>query len=101
GSRLDLVRGGGGRASARRRAGRRRVRGTAMSGGNGSLSWGDVPAYHGQPVIKEPVWTWEIPCYFYSGGVAGASAGLAYLSHRQGNEVLARRSWAISLAPVI
>jgi hypothetical protein len=51
-------------------------------------------------VIKEPVWTWEIPCYFYTGGLAGASAGLAFLSDVRGNAVLARRAWAAALAGV-
>jgi hypothetical protein len=55
-------------------------------------------SYHGQPVIKEPIWTWEIPCYFYTGGLAGASAGLAYLAEARGNDVLARRAWAAALA---
>jgi hypothetical protein len=60
----------------------------------------DARSYHGQPVIKEPVWTWEIPTYFFTGGMAGASAGLAYLSELRGNEVLARRAWAAALAGV-
>jgi hypothetical protein len=47
-------------------------------------------------VLKEPIWTWEIPCYFFTGGVAGASAGLAQLAALRGNEVLARRAWAVS-----
>jgi Polysulfide reductase len=58
---------------------------------------GVVRSYHGQPVIKEPVWTWEIPLYFFTGGLGGASAGLAYLSELRGNEVLARRAWAAAL----
>ena len=66
--------------------------------------WGDaateVHAYHGQPIVKEPTWSWEIPCYFYAGGMAGASAGLAYLSSLRGNEVLARRAWAAALAGI-
>jgi hypothetical protein len=53
--------------------------------------------YYGQPILKEPTWTWEIPCYFYTGGLAGASAGLAYLSGLRGNEVLARRAWATAM----
>jgi hypothetical protein len=53
----------------------------------------ETKSYHGQPVIKEPIWTWEIPMYFFTGGLAGASAGLAYLSEVRGNEVLARRAW--------
>jgi hypothetical protein len=55
-------------------------------------------SYHGQPVIKEPIWTWEIPFYFYTGGLAGASAGLACLAELRGNEVLAKRAWAAALA---
>ncbi len=26
--------------------------------------------YHGLPAIKTPVWTWEVPAYFYAGGAA-------------------------------
>jgi hypothetical protein len=57
---------------------------------------GGLRSYHGQPVLKEPVWTWEIPCYFYVGGLTGASSGLAYLSELRGNSVLARRAWAVA-----
>ncbi len=57
-------------------------------------------SYHGRPVIKEPTWTWEIPLYFYTGGLAGASAGLSWLCDVRGNEVLARRSWLIGLGAV-
>src|SRR5439155_8059218 len=35
-------------------------------------------SYYGRPVIKEPVWKPEIPFYFFTGGLAGASAGLAF-----------------------
>jgi hypothetical protein len=48
-------------------------------------------------VIKPPVWKPEIPFYFYTGGLAGASAGLAALSELRGNDVLARRAWAGAL----
>ena len=57
----------------------------------------EVRSYHGQPVLKQPVWTWEVPAYFYTGGVAGAGAGLAHLSELGGNPVLARRAWAVAL----
>ena len=33
-------------------------------------------SYYGQPVLKEPVWRWYVPAYFYVGGVAGAAAAL-------------------------
>jgi hypothetical protein len=63
-------------------------------------TWAGQPvrSYHGQPVLKEPVWTWEIPCYFFTGGLGGSSAALAQLAHLRGNEVLARRAWAAAAA---
>lgn len=30
--------------------------------------------YHGLPLLKPPVWTWEVPAYFFVGGAAGAAA---------------------------
>jgi Polysulfide reductase len=60
----------------------------------------EVRSYHGQPVLKEPVWTWEIPFYFFTGGLAGASAGLAYTAELRGNYILSRRAWACSLAGI-
>ncbi|MBV9196893.1 MAG: polysulfide reductase NrfD [Solirubrobacterales bacterium] len=60
----------------------------------------EARSYHGQPVIKQPVWTWEIPTYFFTGGLGGASAGLAYLAQWRGNDVLARRAWSGALAGV-
>jgi formate-dependent nitrite reductase membrane component NrfD len=65
-----------------------------------------VSDYYGRPVIKEPVWTPEIPLYFFTGGLAGASAGLAFMADTTGNEVLARRAWAaamggIAVSPVL
>ena len=35
------------------------------------------PGYYGQPVVRPPVWTWEIPIYFFVGGLAGMSALIA------------------------
>ena len=61
---------------------------------------GKPSSYYGQPVIKEPVWTPEIPIYFFTGGLAGASAGLAQLAELRGNDELARRAWAAALAGV-
>jgi formate-dependent nitrite reductase membrane component NrfD len=51
-----------------------------------------------RPVIKEPVWTWEIPCYFFTGGLGGASAVLAYGARLAGNDELERSAWAGALA---
>ncbi|HKV06822.1 MAG TPA: NrfD/PsrC family molybdoenzyme membrane anchor subunit, partial [Thermoanaerobaculia bacterium] len=42
-----------------------------------SSSWsGEEPTYYDRPVLKEPVWIWSIPLYFWVGGTAGAAAVL-------------------------
>jgi formate-dependent nitrite reductase membrane component NrfD len=61
---------------------------------------GQPRSYYGQAVIKEPIWKPEIPWYFFSGGLGGASAGLAYMAGLRGNEELARRAWATALAGI-
>jgi hypothetical protein len=60
----------------------------------------DARSYHGQPVLKQPTWTWEVPVYFFTGGMAGASAGLAYASGLRGNDVLARRAWTAAIGAI-
>jgi hypothetical protein len=50
----------------------------------------DFRSYYGRPILKEPVWTWEIPWYFFFGGMAGASAPLAFAARHTGNDRLAR-----------
>ncbi len=72
----------------------------ASSATEGPVGEDGFRSYHGQPVLKEPVWTWEIPLYFFTGGMAGASSGLAFLAGVRGNEVLARRAWAAALAGI-
>lgn len=34
------------------------------------------PTYYDRPVLKEPVWIWAVPAYFFAGGAAGAAATL-------------------------
>jgi polysulfide reductase-like protein len=57
-------------------------------------------SYYGRPILKAPVWTWEIPCYFFTGGMAGAAAPFALVSELRGDEALARRAWLVALAGV-
>ena len=52
----------------------------------------EMRSYYGRPVIKEPVWTWEIPTYFFTGGLAGASAVLSTAAKLSGNEQLSKRA---------
>jgi Polysulphide reductase, NrfD len=57
-------------------------------------------SYYGRPIIKEPVWTWEVPWYFFAGGLAGASASLGLGARLAGNQRLAASAWTISGAAV-
>jgi formate-dependent nitrite reductase membrane component NrfD len=41
-----------------------------------SHSFQEDPTYYERPVLKEPVWIWAVPLYFYVGGTAGAAAVL-------------------------
>ncbi len=63
----------------------------------GAAGDGAPASYHGRPVLKAPVWTWEVPAYFFAGGLAGASAGLAFAAGHAGHDVLARRTWPVAL----
>lgn len=43
------------------------------------------PGYHGEAVVRPPVWTWEIPVYFFVGGLGGMAptiACAALISHQ-------------------
>jgi hypothetical protein len=35
------------------------------------------PGYYGETVVRPPVWTWEIPIYFFVGALGGMSAVIA------------------------
>lgn len=43
--------------------------------------------YYGIPMLKEPQWTWEIPLYFFVGGVAGASAVIGAAARWSGKDL--------------
>lgn len=80
--------------------GRPELGATRVAGNSGRVGAGPEgasPSPYDRPVITQPVWTWEIPTYFYTGGLAGASAGLALLADLRGNEVVARRGWRVAL----
>jgi hypothetical protein len=57
-----------------------------------------MSSYYGRPVIKEPVWQPEIPWYFFTGGLGGASSVLSLVARVSGNELLAQRSIQIASA---
>ena len=44
----------------------------------------ETNSYYGLPIVKPPVWTWEIPLYFFAGGAAGASSVIALTAQMTG-----------------
>jgi formate-dependent nitrite reductase membrane component NrfD len=67
---------------------------------NGSITEAgtQMRSYYGRPILKEPVWTWEIPTYFFTGGLAGASAVLSTSAKLVGNEKLSKTALYIGAA---
>jgi hypothetical protein len=60
------------------------------------------PGYYGQPVVKPPVWTWEIPIYFFMGGLAGMSSVIASGAVMFHHVDLARAAmWIASIAGAV
>ena len=55
--------------------------------------------YYGRPALKAPVWTWEVPAYFFLGGASGAAALIgAVARHTGGDEALVRDARWIAAA---
>ena len=57
-------------------------------------------SYYGKPIVKEPVWKWFVPAYFFAGGAAGGTALLRLGARLTGNEVLARRASWVNVAAI-
>ena len=75
----------------------------ARPGGRGRVE--EIPeervrSYYDRPVLKEPVWTWEVPWYLFAGELAGASAALSFAARLAGNDRLARSALLIALGGV-
>jgi formate-dependent nitrite reductase membrane component NrfD len=58
----------------------------------------EMRSYYGRPIVKEPTWTWEIPTYFFTGGLAGASSVLHGIARVSRHERLARTSLFVGAA---
>jgi formate-dependent nitrite reductase membrane component NrfD len=60
----------------------------------------DAVSYYGRPIVKEPVWKPFVPWYFFTGGLAGGSASLAFAARLAGNDRLARSARIVNLAAI-
>ena len=62
-----------------------------------------MPTYADLPLLKKPVWTWEVPAYFFAGGAAGAAAVIALTAQvGRGNERLARDArWIAAIGAAV
>ena len=51
----------------------------------------EFSSYYGRPILKRPAWkSPDVPIYFWAGGVAGTTAGLAALADVTGRPTLRR-----------
>ena len=76
-----------------------------VTGGGVDVAGGPIPrkpGYYGQPVVRPPVWTWEIPIYFFVGGLAGMSAVIALGAALFHNPDVARTAmWIAAIGAVV
>jgi formate-dependent nitrite reductase membrane component NrfD len=62
---------------------------------------GEGPDVVQGPVINAPVWTWEVPLYFWFGGVAAGSSFVALACDLAGDEDSARTARKVALAALM
>jgi formate-dependent nitrite reductase membrane component NrfD len=53
--------------------------------GEGRVGARGAGGYYEYPVVRRPVWTWEIPTYFWLGGIAGGAYLTASLAQQFGS----------------
>lgn len=85
----------GGRRGGRT-GGRRRRRGDP----NAVVPDAVFTSYYGRPVVRHSPWTYDIPLYLFSGGVAGASSLLAVGASLTGRPALTRSGRVTALAGI-
>ncbi|MCZ7429326.1 polysulfide reductase NrfD [Micromonospora sp. WMMA1949] len=83
----------------------RRRRGKGGKGGKGGGEQLTVPpaeftSYYGRPVLKPPVWRWDIAAYLFTGGLAAGSSLLAAGGQLTGRPALRRAGRVAALAGV-
>lgn len=60
-----------------------------------------LPGYHGEAVVRPPVWTWEIPLYFFIGGLGGMAPTIACLAFVRHQSDLARMAMLLAAIAAI
>ncbi len=78
--------------------------GGAVTGRGVDVAGGPIPqrhGYFGEAVVRPPVWTWEIPLYFFVGGAAGMAPLFACAGLLLGNPALVRAALWITAAGAI
>ena len=78
--------------------------GGAVTGRGVDVAGGPIPqrpGYYGEAVVRPPVWTWEIPLYFFVGGAAGMAPLFACAGLFLGRPELARAALWITAAGAI
>jgi formate-dependent nitrite reductase membrane component NrfD len=58
----------------------------------------EMQSYYGRPIVKPPVWQPEIPWYFFTGGLGGASAVLSVVARAAGHEKVGKAATYIGAA---
>lgn len=60
------------------------------------------PGYYGEPVVRPPVWTWEIPLYLFVGGLSGMAAVIALIGLIFQRSDLARTAmWLAAMGAIL
>jgi formate-dependent nitrite reductase membrane component NrfD len=62
---------------------------------------GDPPAILQGPMMKAPVWTWEVPLYFWFGGMAAGASFVGLACDIAGDERSARVARKVALAALV
>jgi hypothetical protein len=60
------------------------------------------PGYYGRPVVRPPVWIWEIALYFFVGGLAGMAGVIGAVANFRGHADVTRAAmWLATAGAVI
>lgn len=59
--------------------------------------------YYGLPLLKPPVWTWEVPLYFFVGGAAGAAGCIGFAARVAGGDdrLVRRAQWVAAIGAAV